>query len=163
MPQIEFADYVPQLVWLVITFVAFYWVMSSVALPRIAAALEQRQRRIGDDLEAAGRLSEEAAAARTAFDATMAAARGQAQAIATTMRDEIAAEAAKRQAELGAELDARATREEARIAKATAEVRASLREVAIAAVRTPRMSARMIAASTASTVATARSRRASWL
>ena len=132
MPQMEFADYVPQLVWLVITFVAFYWVMSRVALPRIAEALEQRQRRIADDLEAASRLSGEAAAARTAFDATMAEARSQAQAITATMREDIAAEAAKRQAELSAELDARAAAEEVRIAKATAEVRTSLREVAIA-------------------------------
>ncbi len=133
MPQMEFADYMPQLVWLAITFTAFYFVMARVALPRIAEAIESRQERVANDLETATRMREEAEEALAAYEATMAKARAEAQAIAAKAREEIAAEAAERQAAFEAELDARAVAEEARIAEAVAEVRAGLRDVAVAA------------------------------
>jgi F-type H+-transporting ATPase subunit b len=133
MPQMEFADYVPQLVWLAITFTVFYFVMARVALPRIAEAIESRQERVAGDLETATRMREEAEEALVAYEATVAKARAEAQAIAAKAREEIAAEAAERQAAFEAELDARAVVEDARIAEAVAEVRKGLRDVAVAA------------------------------
>lgn len=131
MPQMEFGDYAPQLIWLVITFVAFYVLMARVALPRIADVLEQRQLRVTNDLEQAVSLRDEAAKALEAYEATMAKARNQAHAIALETRDQIAAEAEKRRAAFGAELDAQIADEEARIAGAIAEVEGHVREVAI--------------------------------
>ena len=78
MPQMEFADYMPQLVWLAITFTAFYFVMARVALPRIAEAIESRQERVANDLETATRMREEAEEALAAYEATMAKARAEA-------------------------------------------------------------------------------------
>tara|TARA_B100001123_G_scaffold437435_1_gene569648 strand:+ start:1197 stop:1694 length:498 start_codon:yes stop_codon:yes gene_type:complete len=60
MPQMEFGDYLPQLVWLVITFAALYLLMSRVALPRIAEVLEGRAERIADDIERADQYRSEA-------------------------------------------------------------------------------------------------------
>lgn len=132
MPQMEFGDYAPQLIWLAITFVAFYLLMSRMALPRIADVLEQRQLRVANDLEQAGALRDEAAKALEAYGATMSEARGQAHAIALEARDQIAAEAEKQRAAFEAELDAQMADEEARIAKAISEVETHVREVAIA-------------------------------
>ena len=82
MPQMEFADYAPQLIWLAITFITLYVLMSRVALPRIADVLEQRQLRVTNDLEQAAALRDEAAKALEAYEATMAEARSKAHAIA---------------------------------------------------------------------------------
>lgn len=133
MPQMVFADYVPQLVWLAITFIAFYALMARVALPRIAEILDQRQSRVAGDLEQATALRDEAAKALAEYEASMADARAQAHAITAAAREEIAEEAARQRAEIEAKLDAQVAEEEARIAAAVAQVRADLRAVAIEA------------------------------
>ena len=53
LPQMNVNDFAPQLVWLALAFGVLYWVMSRIALPRIADAIETRNRQIADDLDAA--------------------------------------------------------------------------------------------------------------
>ena len=48
MPQLDVNTYLPQVVWLVITFTALFLVMWRLAVPRIADVLEARQKRIAD-------------------------------------------------------------------------------------------------------------------
>ncbi len=126
MPQLDFSGYAPQIVWLAITFVALYMLMSRVALPRIATVIEHRRDRIASDLDAAARLKEETDEVIAAYEAELAEARGRAHAIAAETRDKLNGELAEERAEVEAGLAKKTAEAEKRIgemkAKAMAEV-----------------------------------------
>ena len=44
MPQFDPSVFSPQLFWLVVTFIALYWLVSKVAVPRVGEVLDQRAR-----------------------------------------------------------------------------------------------------------------------
>jgi hypothetical protein len=80
MPQLEVSTFVPQLVWLAITFVILYLLMAGIGLPRVGGAIETRRRRIDDDLARAAQLKSEAETVLAAYQETLARARAEAQA-----------------------------------------------------------------------------------
>ena len=94
-----------QLVWLVIAFVLLYVLMSKLALPRVGAIIESRQKRIDDDIAEAGAAQEQSDAAVAAYEKALADARARAQAIANETRERQAAEAERRRKALEDELN----------------------------------------------------------
>lgn len=139
MPQLDVSTFPPQLVWLAITFIGLYVLMTALVLPRIGHVLDDRKDRIEGTLVRAQVLRSEAEAARDSYDKALADARNkahsqvsavierakaetnskieaQAQALATKARE---AEAAVEQAKAKALTGINATAAE--IAKAAAE------------------------------------------
>ncbi|MHA1158095.1 MAG: F0F1 ATP synthase subunit B [Alphaproteobacteria bacterium] len=87
-PPFDSTTFASQLLWLAITFVALYFLMAKVALPRIAGILENRRDRIASDLDMAGRLKTESDEAIAAYEQALGAARAKSSAIAETARQE---------------------------------------------------------------------------
>lgn len=130
MPQMEFADYAPQLVWLVITFVALYFLMAQLALPRVEAILTNRDNRIQSDLERAADMGREAEAAQRAYDRVVSETRAHAQRVAAEARAKAQAEQAARIAKLDGQLTDQTKKAEAGIAAERNRAMESLRDVA---------------------------------
>jgi F-type H+-transporting ATPase subunit b len=111
----EFADYVPQIVWLVVAFATLYFLMSQLALPRITDILETRQRRLDHDLELTEKLRDEATAALAEYESAVAEARGKSELILAEARESIHSETRQRLDDLNARLAGEIAESEARI------------------------------------------------
>jgi F-type H+-transporting ATPase subunit b len=114
MPQLNPLDWGPQLIWLLITFGTLYLLMVYVVLPRIGGVLEARAAHIAKDLAAADKLRRETEEAIAAYEQALAEAKQKAHAIIdagrTRLKEEMAAERAKLDEQLGkksAEAEAR--------------------------------------------------------
>ena len=134
-PPFDSHTYASQLVWLVIAFVALYVLMSRWALPRVGAIIENRQKRISDDVAEAGRLKEQSEAAIAAYEKALADARGRAQAIANETREKQMAEADARRKVLEDDLNRRLAESEKTIAVTKQAAMSNVRGIAEDAAR----------------------------
>jgi len=131
LPQLDATKFSPQLIWLAITFVVLYLLMSKVALPRVGEVLDERQNRIDDSLKKAEELKIEAESVAAAYEQSLGEARSQAQDAIKVVRDAAAAEAAERQTALADKLAADVQAAEERIAAQRDEAFAGLRDMAV--------------------------------
>ena len=136
MPQMEFADYVPQIVWLVITFATLYFLMAKLALPRITDILETRQRRLDHDLELTETLRDDATAALAEYESAIAAARGESELILAEARESIQSEARQQLDDLNVRLEGEIAESEARIGNIMTQAMGELAVAASDAART---------------------------
>ena len=136
MPQMEFADYVPQIVWLVITFATLYFLMAKLALPRITDILETRQRRLDHDLELTETLRDDATAALAEYESAIAAARGESELILAEAHERIHSEARQQLDDLKARLEGEIAESEARIGNIMTQAMGELAVAASDAART---------------------------
>ena len=139
LPQLNAATFPSQIFWLIVSFLTLYWLLSRKALPRVGDILEARQARISGDLDQAAALRNEAEEALRKHQAVVAEAQARAAAQIKETQDRLAAEAAKRQAEVDAGLNAKLVEAENRIAaaknQALAEIQGVAAEVARSAVQ----------------------------
>jgi F-type H+-transporting ATPase subunit b len=141
MPQLNFHDFPPQLIWLTISFVVLYVLMARVALPKVGAVLQMRADRIKDDLDRASSLKAETDTIIAAYEKALADARNHAATVSRDTAAALAQQAAERQTKVGAELAVRVKAAEANIAAARANAMAEIQTVAadIAADATQRL------------------------
>jgi F-type H+-transporting ATPase subunit b len=130
MPQLNPHDFAPQIVWLVITFVVLYLVMSKLAIPTISDTIEKRQGKIQGDLDAAEKASEDTRALVAAYEKRLADAREEARRQHREQAEADSAAAAARLTELGTTLNARIDEAEKRIAGQRAQVMEGLEDMA---------------------------------
>jgi F-type H+-transporting ATPase subunit b len=130
MPQLDYHTFVPQLVWLAISFVILYVLMATLALPKVKAAIDGRRRHLDGDLNRAAALKEEAEATLAAYQKTLADARAAAQEALRQTGEKLAAEAAERQRQLSATLAEQVAAAEARIAASKEQALGDIRGIA---------------------------------
>jgi F-type H+-transporting ATPase subunit b len=90
-PPFQTENFASQLLWLGLTFVLLYVLMSRIALPRIGAIMAERSKQISEHVAAAQSLKEQADAAHDARDKALAAARSRAQTLSSLERERLVA------------------------------------------------------------------------
>jgi F-type H+-transporting ATPase subunit b len=129
-PPFQAQHFPSQLVWLAISFVLLYMLMSKIALPRIGSILADRTKLISDDLAAAERLKLQSDAAHTAYEKSLADARARAQGIASATREQQARDAAAIQQRLETQLHERLAAAEQSIARTRSAAMGNVRSIA---------------------------------
>ncbi len=115
MPQLC-AEWIPnQVFWLVIALVVIFFILSRIALPRIASVLAERTGTITNDIAAAEELKRQADEAEKAYDKALADARAEAQAIGQQTRDDIKAQLDRAVAEADEKIAAKTAESEVAI------------------------------------------------
>ena len=115
MPQLDLAGFPPQIIWLVITFVILWLLMAKIALPRVGLVLEERQKKIDENLDMAENLREEAQIAFDAYEKSISQAKDNARSSVAEAVRQMSDSAQARHAEKGEELAAEIREAEARI------------------------------------------------
>jgi F-type H+-transporting ATPase subunit b len=115
LPQLNVDDFAPQLVWLALTFGTLYWVMSRIALPRIADVIEKRRGHIASDIDAAKRFKQESEVAEAAYKADLADAKAKAHTIAQDTKDKLNAKTDRKRTEVDKKINAKLVESEKRI------------------------------------------------
>src|SRR5882724_1999690 len=118
MPQLDFATFPSQLIWLAITFFVLYLIVSRVVIPRTGGAIISRKSTIDGNLMAAQEMKDNADKEVAAYEAKLAEARGRADEIAHESYSSLASELAGERAKLDSALVLMITDAEKRVAEA---------------------------------------------
>ena len=129
-PPFDPSTYASQLVWLAITFVVLYLLISRIVAPRIGGILEVRQDRIEGDKAEALRLKDETDQAIAAYEQSLAEARSKAHTIAQSARDDAKATADAERAQLEADLASKLAAAESKVADMKAQAMAEVNGIA---------------------------------
>jgi len=130
MPQLDFSTFPNQILWLVVSIVILYYILSRVALPRIGSVLAERAGTITNDIAAAETYKVQAAEAEAAYHKALDDARAAAGKVIAENRAAIQAELNLAIAKADAEISARASESEVRIKEIRDSAAEAVTEVA---------------------------------
>ena len=132
MPQIEQLPQIffSQLFWLLVVFGIIYFGIGRGMVPKIQSVVDDRDRKIADDLAAAQRAREEAEAAEAAYRERIEASRGEALKLAQEAKQKAALEVEQRLHAIDEQIGVRVSEAEARIRAAADDARRELEPVA---------------------------------
>ena len=131
MPQFEPTWFASQIFWLLIVFVVFYRLLKSQVIPAVGGIIADRDARIRGDLELAQQRRDELDAMRTAYEASLAKARSDAQAELNAAQARMAQKQAEALDAVGREIATQAADAERRIGEQKAAALSDLRSVAV--------------------------------
>ena len=132
MPQLDFSTFSNQIFWLIVTLFVIYFILSRLALPRIAGVLAERQGTINHDVTMAEELKEKAVAAEEAYNKALSDARAEAARIVEATKAEIKAELNEAVATADAQISEKVKAGEKEIAEIRSNALAGVEEVAMA-------------------------------
>lgn len=126
LPQLNPDVMAPQLIWLAITFLVLYYVLSKITLPKISSVLDERKNRIERDIAEGERLNNETQNAIAEYEQKLADARAKAGTMARETRDAVSADLEAKRTAAEAEDQARMAAAEKRISDMKAEAMAQV-------------------------------------
>jgi F-type H+-transporting ATPase subunit b len=129
-PPFDSTNFASLLVWLALTFGMLYWLMSRIAIPRVAGILEARHNKINADVLAAHAKRKDADQAAADYQKTLTDARTNAQSLAQETHARLAAEADTKRHALEADLAARLATAEKQIEDTKAKAMANVGQIA---------------------------------
>jgi F-type H+-transporting ATPase subunit b len=129
-PPFDQSTFVPQLIWLALTFGFLYVALSRFLLPRITDVIDARQDGIARDLTKASALKGETDQALSAYEKALAEAKAKASDIAKTTRDGLSAEVDRERHAAEAVANQQVAAAEKRIAESKAKALASVNDIA---------------------------------
>lgn len=130
MPQFEFANFLPQMAWLVLAFAILYFGIVRATLPRLGRTIDARQSQVSGDLGVAERAKHDADAMRADYEASVASAQEAARARLGDVRAAAARSQEERLAQANQTLAARAESAEAALAAARTRAVGEIESVA---------------------------------
>lgn len=136
LPQMDQSTYASQLVWMGISFVLLYLLVSTFIVPRVGGVLRTRENAINDAIATAEELKAKATGTKGNFEAAGQEARTTAAASISKAVADAAKESADAMAKLNAELDAKAQTSRERIQKAVAKANMEVDDAAQALAET---------------------------
>jgi F-type H+-transporting ATPase subunit b len=129
-PPFQKDTFVSQLFWLAVLFLALYWIMSRIALPRVGSILEERRNRMDGDIADANRMKAESDEAIATYEKALAEARNKAHTFANEAREQHAAAAEAARKDLDASLNTKIAEAERAIAVRKTAAMASVQGIA---------------------------------
>ncbi|ACB94391.1 ATP synthase subunit B [Beijerinckia indica] len=129
-PPFDSSNFAPLLIWLAISFLLLYALMSKLVLPRIGGILHTRNEKLRSDMHEATALHAQAKEAAALQEKTIADAKAKAIALAQENQAKLRAESDAKQHAVEAELAAKLTAAEARITETKAAAMSNVTAIA---------------------------------